>query len=399
MHHKQYSLCLLLMLFTTWVWIIAASCGNNNKHPSTNFIIHGKLKNSTYEKVVLMQMKTDSLKPIDSVKIDDNGEFTFTYKPSDISFYMLKLTTDNFITLLMDKGETAEITGNSRQLANEYNVSGSQGSELLCQLNTFTRKNYKIADSLFHAQELYQDTPEYKHLKKENDSLYDIIYAKQKKFIQQFITKNPTSLASLFALYQVFGRQKVLNERDDFNYFKMLDSSLITLYPKNDFILELHARVTDIEQYKKELHLAAAKLDSGMLAPNILLKNAGGFSQPLSSTKGRVTLILFWAASSQPSIKVLDRFKWIYKKYAPKGFSVYAVSLDKYRQQWEDAIRENKLTWTNVSDLMDWESPVVKTYALESIPQAILIDRDGRIIKRGITDTELTVILNKIYKL
>jgi len=388
--------------FLLFTFIIAlcfvAGCGNNAKKPGDKFIVHGKLKNTNGEKIVLVRMKIDSLKPIDSTKIDDNGEFRFTYKPDGICFYMLKLGADNFITLLMDKGEKAEITGNSRQLANEYEVKGSAGSELLSELNKFTRKNYKKADSLLKIQTLNQDSPKFSQIKKAGDSLYDVLYTSQQKYVQQFIKKNPTSLASLFALYQVFGRQKVLDERDDFTYYRILDSTLVSLYPKNDFVMELHARVSDIEKYKSDLQHAAAKLDSGRMAPEITLKNPGGFPQPLSSLKGRVTLVLFWAASSQPSLKVLNQFKWIQKKYAPKGFTVYAVSLDKYRQQWEDAIREYKLSWINVSDLMDWDSPVVKTYAIESIPQAILIDRDGRIIKRGITDVQLSVMLNKIYK-
>ena len=378
--------------------LVAASCGNRSKTPSDTFILHGKLKNTNGEKIVLVQMKADSLKPLDSMKIDDNGEFRFSYKPKELCFYMLKMSNDNFITLLLDKGETVEITGNSRQLANEYSVSGSPGSVLLHELTQFTRTNYKTADSLFQIQVQNQDSVIYKKIKKENDSLYQILYEKQQRFVRGFITKNPTSLASLFALYQIFGRQKVLNERDDFAFYAMLDSSLMLQYPKNDYVEELHIRVSDIKTFKQELQAAKAKLDTGMMAPEIVLKNAGGFAQSLSSTKGKITLLMFWAASSLPSIKVLDPLKWMQKKYGPKGFTVYAVSLDKYRQQWEEAIRKYKLTWINVSDLLEWESPVVKTYALETIPHALLIDRDGRIIKRGITMEELSTRLYKMYK-
>ena len=189
-----------------------------------------------------------------------------------------------------------------------------------------------------------------------------------------------------------------MNERDHFGYFKMLDSVLIKLYPDIDFAIDLHSRVVEIEKFRSELKAAEAKLDSGMMAPDISMKNIGGVVQPLSSLKGKVTLLLFWAGSSQPSLKVLDSFKWIQKKYAPKGFSIYAVSLDKYRQTWEGAVREHKLNWVHVSDLLEWESPVVKLYALESIPYAILIDKDGKIVKRGITDQQLSAWLYKNFK-
>jgi len=385
----------LYLIAIVAVGFMIGGCGNHNNQPSDKIVIHGKLKNSNGDKIVLVQMKADSLKPVDSIKIDDNGEFRFTYKPRGISFYMLKLASDNFINLLMDKGESLEITGNSRQLANEYKVSGSPGSDLLSELNTHTRKNYKKTDSLFN---VLKENPDLASIKTQCDSVYRIIFEDQQTYIQNFIKKNPASLASLFALYQKFGQQKVLNERENFDYFKMLDSALVQLYPENDFVTELHNHVSDIEKFKPQQHLAAAKLDSGMMAPDIAMKNIGGVMQPLSSLKGHVTLLLFWAASSQPSLKILDSFKWIQKKYAPKGFVIYAVSLDKYRQTWEGAVREHKINWIHVSDLMEWESPVVKLYALENIPYAILINSDGRIVKRGITDQQLSIWLYKNYK-
>jgi peroxiredoxin len=398
MKNKSCRLTILLIALIALCGFVGGGCGNNNKQPEDIFVIHGKLKNTNGEKIVLVQMKTDSLKPIDSMKIDDNGEFRFSYKPNDICFYMLKLGEDNFITLLLNKGEAVEVTGNSRQLANEYKVVGSTGSELLSELNTQTRVNYKKSDSLLGVLETNKESEDFKKIKDECDSLYGIIFANQQQYVQDFIKKNPTSLASLFALYQSFGRQKVLNERDHFRYFKILDSVLIQLYPKTDFVTDLHSRVVEIEKFRNERKAAAAKLDSGMMAPDISMKNIGGVVQPLSSLKGKTTLLLFWAGSSQPSLKVLDSFKWIQKKYALKGFIIYAVSLDKYRQTWEGAVREHKLNWIHVSDLLEWESPVVKLYALESIPFAILIDKDGKIVKRSITDQQLSAWLYKNFK-
>lgn len=345
------------------------------------------------------KVKADSLNPIDSIKIDDNGEFRFTYKPKSICFYMLKLANDNFINLLMDKGEVVEITGNSRQLANEYNVSGSIGSELLSELNTYTRRNYKKTDSLFQLLEYYKDSLNYKDIKSQCDSSYHAIFDDQQKFVKNFIQKNHTSLASLFGLYQKFGQQKVLNERENFVYFKMLDSSLMWSYPKCDFVIQLHSHVKEIENYRKDMRIAASKLDSGMIAPEISLKNMGCVIQPLSSLKGQVISLLFWESSSQPCMNVIESFKMINKNYEKKGFKIYAISLDKYRSSWENTVRDKKLNWINVSDLLGWESPIIKLYAVESIPYAILIDKEGRVVKRGITDQQLSAWLNKYYRL
>ena len=386
------------LLLVTVLGFIAGGCGNNKKQSENVFVIHGKLKNTNGEKIVLLQMKTDSINPIDSVKIDDNGEFRFRYKPKEICFYILKLSADNYINLLLDKGETAEITGNSRQLANEYNVSGSKGSELLWELNAHTRKNFKKTDSLFRVLETGKENVKFPFIKASCDSMYQVIFEDQQKFVQTFIQQNYGSLATLFALYQKFGQQKVLNEREHFNLFKMLDSSLMQLYPETDFVEDLHKRVSEVETFRKEMKAASAKLDSGMIAPEISMKNLGGALQPLSSCRGRVTLLLFWAGYSQASVKLAESFKWIQKKYSPKGFNIYAVSIDKYRPTWEGAVRQYKLNYIHVGDLLEWDSPVVKLYALQKIPYAILIDTDGRIVKRDINEQQLAAWLYKYYK-
>lgn len=388
--------------FSVFLWLALAlfffcGCGNDNK-PVDEFVIHGKLKNSLGEKIVLQQLGLDSIKPVDSLQVDENGEFTISYKPQNISFYLLKVSEENFIMLLADKGETIEITGNIRQLANEYAVTGSAGSALLWELNSYTRKNINKTDSLYKIQLRQQDSANFPQVKQHLDSVYNTIFEDQRRYVQGFITKNSTSLASIIAIYQVFGRQKVLNERDHFSTFKMLDSTLFLLYPNNEYVLELHKRVSDVKKAQADKLKNLAKLDSAMVAPEIKMKNIGGFLQPLSSLKGHVTLVLFWAASSRPSIAALEQYKWIHKKYREKGFQVYAVSLDKNRRDWEFAVNEHRLSWINASDLLGWDSPVVKTYCIDDIPLAVLVDADGRILKRGITEEELPAWLYKIYK-
>ncbi|HOY31065.1 MAG TPA: TlpA disulfide reductase family protein [Bacteroidales bacterium] len=377
--------------------LLLTRCGNGDK-PSDEFVIHGKLKSSLGEKIILQQLKVDSIKSLDSVTIDENGEFTFKYTPPAISFYLLKIGSDNFITLLANKGEQIEMNGDARQLATDYSVSGSKGSALLCELNNYTRKNSSKTDSLYKLQILYHDSANFAGIKQQLDSAYECVFEDQRRYVQDFIRKNRTSLASLVALYQVFGRQKVLNERDHFGVFKMLDSTLFLIYPGNEYVLELHTRVENIEKAKAEKLQLLARLDSGMTAPDIKMNNIGGYPQSLSSLKGRVILIFFWAALSPPSISVLKQLKWTYKNYREKGFQVYAVSLDKNRRDWEFAVREHNPGWINASDLLGWDSPVVRDYCIDNIPYAVLIGRDGRILKRGITTEELPQWLYKIFK-
>lgn len=387
------------MMWLTFMALFFLGCSNNENKLSGKFTIHGKLKNTNSDKIILSALKVDSLNVMDSTIINENGEFTFSCKTKEISFYLLQLSKDNFITLLINEGEQVEITGNARQLAKEYQVSGSPGSELLWQLNEFTRKNYHKADSLLKVQIQYKDSNNFFQLKTLHDSLYKEIFNNQHKHVQRFIKDNPHSLASLIALYQIFGQQKILNERDHFNYFKLLDSTLSPIYTNNGYVLELHERVKNIENFKSEIAKNLSKLDSGMMAPDIRIKNIGGNIQPLSSFKGRPMLVFFWAGASDNCTDIIAEFKWIHKTYRTKGFEIYAVSLDNNRYAWENAVRQNKINWVHVGDMLGWDSPVVKDYAVDYIPLAVLIDKYGNIVKRGITHQELLKWLSKTYRI
>lgn len=376
---------------------LLTSCISDNKLLDV-VIIEGKLKNTNREKVLLFQIKPDSLNIIDSILIDDEGCFEFEYKPDDTYFYMLKISDDNFITLLLEKGEKALVTGNCLQLANDYKVEGSVGSEKLLQLNKFTRNNYKKTDSLLQVIEANKSSTDFAIIKLKCDSVYNIVFKNQQQFVMQFIKNNSQNLASLIALYQKFGRIKVLNEREHFSYYQFLDSTLHIKYPENIFVSELNERVKKIKEYRNELSVSRKKLDTAMMAPEISLKNLSGQLQPLSSVRGRIVMILFWAASNYSDYDFVNSFKYIQKMYQQKGFMVYAVSLDEHRAEWEKAVKDLNLNWVHVSDLMGWDSPYVMTYGLETIPYAVLIDKDGKIIKSGINKDELIIQLNKIYK-
>lgn len=383
--------------FILLVFLVMAACSGKEGHPDT-FVIKGKLKYTNGNKIVLVQMRPDSLKPIDSVNIDDEGSFTFVRRTNDVGFYLLKLAEDNFITLLLKNGETAEITGDARQLAADYVVNGSEGSSLLAALAQHTKKNVTKTDSLYKIMDASSDSTGYDKIKANCDSVYLAIYQDQQKYTMDFITQHSQSLASIYALYQVFGRQKVLNEQEHYSYFLMVDSTLNSLYPENVFVKDLHSRVQEIRDYQKELNAAQNKLKIGLPAPDITLKNVGGVDQRLSDNLGHVTLLVFWSSTHAASTNFMKSCKWMYKTYNPKGFRIFAVSLDKNRTQWEGFVRENRILWDNVSDLTGWESAVVKPYALKAIPYAYIIDEKGMIAAKGLNEQEIANWLSNNYK-
>ena len=139
----------------------------------------------------------------------------------------------------------------------------------------------------------------------------------------------------------------------------------------------------------------------GDLAPNIKLPNPKGDSISLYSLRGQVVLIDFWASWCGPCRKENPNVVNAYQKYhnqnfqIGKGFTIYGVSLDKTKENWEKAIKDDNLNWHNVSDLEYWKSSAAITYGVKGIPSNFLIDKDGIILAKNLRGSVLEASLEK----
>ncbi len=135
----------------------------------------------------------------------------------------------------------------------------------------------------------------------------------------------------------------------------------------------------------------------GQPAPEISLPDPSGKVIPLSSMKGKYVLVDFWAKWCGPCRRENPNVVRAYKKYKDRGFTVYGVSLDRSKDDWEKAIAEDGLTWTHVSDLKYWQSEAARTYNISSIPFSVLLDPNGIIIGKNLRDKALDDKLAEIF--
>ncbi|MBL0737495.1 TlpA family protein disulfide reductase [Flavobacterium sp. GN10] len=124
-------------------------------------------------------------------------------------------------------------------------------------------------------------------------------------------------------------------------------------------------------------------VDVGDIAPEIDLPDTKGEKVALSSLRGSLTLVDFWASWCGPCIKEQPLLLKLHNAY-PDKLSIYGVSMDTKKPLWTGAIAKAKLPWTNVSDLKYWQSPVIGDYMLQSIPLNFLIDKNGIILAKNI---------------
>lgn len=136
---------------------------------------------------------------------------------------------------------------------------------------------------------------------------------------------------------------------------------------------------------------------TGGTVPEIELPTPEGKMLKLSSLRGKVVLIDFWASWCGPCRRENPNVVKMYNQYKNKGFTVFSVSLDENGEAWKKAIAMDGLLWPNhVSDLKGWNTPMTQLYGFNAIPHTVLIDANGKVIATNLRGQDLEQKLKEI---
>jgi peroxiredoxin len=364
------------IIFITIAIITAvASCSNENQKDKAQ--LYGTLEMHKNGMIWLESVDGQSLTTIDSTKIDEKGVFSFSKKVPTKDFYRIRVSDNNNFFMVLDPEENIKYTNAEMMLSADYSIEGSAEGDIIMKLqNIRTELNTNreaLLEKLNKAEVYLRDS-----VQKAVENEYTAMLQSKVNEIKNLADKNPDKLSLISAV-------EFLNPDTEFETLNKIASNVEKNYPNSGYAQGFINRI-------KQMKATAI----GSPAPEISFPNPEGENVALSSLKGKYVLIDFWASWCGPCRKENPNVVKLYNYYKDKGFEIYAVSLDKDKNAWINAIKQDKLTWTHVSDLSMWSSPVVKQYGFSGIPFTVLVDKDGNIIAKGLRGQQLE---NKLAEL
>ncbi|MCC6722382.1 MAG: AhpC/TSA family protein [Bacteroidia bacterium] len=355
---------------------------SQTEQSSNNSIIKGKTEGNNIKTIYLHEITREKLIFIDSVKVDNEGNFLFNiskFNSPTICFITLNSKNPPGIPVII--GEKTKL---SISIKNEgwitYKVSGDKENLLINEL-------YSIY--LNHDKNLQDFNREVSEIDPSmvTDSLRTVVGERFKSMqksrtdnIAAFINSKEGCLALYFAVTFLF-------EEPDISLMEAVYQKLNKKMPNSKYTKELKIALDSI-----------SPLEIGGVAPDLELADFDGKMIKLSSLRGKVVLIDFWASWCGPCRRENPNVVKLYNNFKNKGFEIYGVSLDENGDKWKAAVSNDGLSWIHVSDLKGWQSIASRIYQVSSIPYTVLLDKSGRIIAKGLRGSELEAKLAEILK-
>ena len=368
--------------------LLATACGKKS-----NFTINGRIEGGAGKKIFLNYLLNSSQKPVDSVKLDASGSFKMKGKVSVPTFFLMKISDSNFVTLLLDSAENLTIAGSYKNFANDYVVQGSDNCSKVRDLTVGFAAAKSKTDSLRQLYTKHMNDVGYKSDLEKWNNEYNKAVSDYTGYVNDFVKKNPFSMASVFALYQKWDPNSYV--ANDFQSMKTAASALYAVYPKNDQVKALYNNTLSLLKEQKNAKMNDLMSQNAVNSPDIKLPDASGIDHTLSSLRGKTVLLQFWASKDRTCRIQNQMLVELYAKFKHRGFEIYMVSIDDDHAAWAAAILEDQLTWINVGD-MKGSTSALMNYNIHNIPANYLLDKEGKIIGKNMGGPELNATLSKV---
>lgn len=349
------------------------SCQNKEQ-----FTIAGNIDHPGNIKVVSLYEGDTKL---DSMFFGDNNKFQFVRPASQSRLLSLRVGKNRY-DLIASPGETISFKADLQKDVNDYSV---EGSELSKTIQSFAReRNHRdhVQDSLqgvFSKLTANSTADEIEKLRAEYKAKFAGELRAYTAKAVAFSDKHP----DLAGFYAISTLDPEVAETEIIAYADRIKDQ----FTENRYV----------SQFKEETQ-KLKKMAIGQPAPELVSFTPSNKEVKLSSFKGKYTLVDFWASWCMPCRQENPNLVRLYNTYHNKGFEILSVSFDDNPGSWMRAIEDDKLSWTHVSDLKAWSSPVVIDYRVKALPTSYILDPNGVIIAKNLRGDELAEFLKKTIK-
>ena len=348
------------------------------------FNINGTITQAKDSVLYLENMSLNGPKAVDSVKLDENGNFEFKQKAPDApEFYRLRIA-NQMVNLAIDSTESITVKAAYPTMSANYEVSGSEECTKIRDLAYMQLALQRQVTAIANSPTLGVQAVE--------DSVTKVLEVYKNKVKLNYIFKEPMKAYSYYALFQtiVLGNANILifnprSSKDDVKVFAAVATSWDTYFPKAERGLNLHNIAIEgmknvrIAENNARQTISADKVKvAGVI--DIALTDNHGRVRKLTDLKGKVVLLDFQAFAAEGSLKRIMMMREIYNKYHDRGFEIYQVSFDPEEHFWKT--KTAALPWVSVWDENGTRSAVLAQYNVQTLPTFFLIDRNNTLQKR-----------------
>ena len=383
MKHMRKAAAMMLAALTI------ASCSDNK------FTVEGQIGNAKDSVLYFENVGLEGINVLDSVKLSDEGDFSFRQEAPDApEFYRLRIA-DQIINVSIDSTETVQIKGSYPNMASDYTVSGSENCEKIKELALRQMDLQSRAIAIQKDPSLSID--------RANDSIQNIINAYKEDVKRNYIYKEPMKAYSYFALFQAIGNYLIFNpksNKEDIKAFAAVATSWDTYYPHAERGQNLHNIAIEgmknqriLAAQNQDIQIEASKVSEAGVLDIALLDNKGQ-ERHLTDLKGKVVLLDFHIFALNDSPARIIMLRELYSKYQQQGFEVYQVSLDPDEHFWKQ--QTAALPWISVRDADGVNSQRLMLYNIQTVPDFFLIDRGNNLVKRAAQIKDLEAEIKKL---
>ncbi len=375
-----------------FIIIVMGSCDNRK------FRVDGTIADAKDSVLYFENMSLDGPVTVDSVRLGDDGAFSFSDKaPEAPEFYRLRIA-GQIINISIDSTETVTVNASYPTMATGYTVEGSPECATIKELALRQIDlQQRVLDVQRNATLGFDAT---------RDSVERLVEAYKHDVKLNYIYKAPMRPSSYFALFQTLGNRLIFNPRtseDDIKAFAAVATSWDTYHPGSLRGRNLHniaiQGMRDVRIVRNQMAaqaIDASKVHEADIIDISLLDNKGQ-TRRLTDLKGKVVMLDFHVFGAEGSTKRIMQLRDLYNKYHARGLEIYQVSLDPDEHFWKT--QTAALPWISVRDGEGLQSDYLMMYNVQSIPTFFLIGRDNVLKKRDIQikdlDAEITSLLGE----